>query len=547
MAINDTTTLTTLLSSTPYLLAYSLPLLLLSVLSTFSGAFLTLDRTRSFPAERYGVLPGAFESQKRRVLFLLEGGVGGLATGYAFGVHLTTFLSLMIPAVSTSSPLNSKTFVAVWILSAAITTLSAGRWRLAALAFGGIAGGALFGLAVSVIIHPPLIVRIIIVAILSSTSALVAVLPISSIQPHAVRFSTSAIGAFGLVVSIALLAHIPSWANVWERLWVDDDLSNTWGSGAEKGLAAAFCLFLTLGGVCDWLLKRQFGECPDEKWDAYLANYAASLSNGARRAGTFQPFTSAWDRWFGDERPAVPDPAFPPDDLDSKMPPESFEFQRGPAFLKKGRSVGHARFQAKMGGRKRDGIKFKPLGGESSDEDDLLTSPPGSPKIQRPWLRQKLSMTSTAATLVDDVSSTKSKDLDFEKEMARVRNKKRSMDGPAPEYSDLEDDLTQIGSSAGLKDNKEWSPGFLARHRSGAESSLAPSNASQAPSRTSQVAPSPQAVPATPSLIKALDRIALAQTDAFSPKGSERAVSPVSPHKEVRWDAFWKDVDSKAT
>jgi cytochrome c biogenesis protein CcdA len=84
MAVNDTTTLTTLLPSTNYLLPYAIPLLLLSLLLTFAGAFLTLDRSRSFPAERYGVLPGAFD-QKKRIQFLLEGGVGGLAIGYAFG------------------------------------------------------------------------------------------------------------------------------------------------------------------------------------------------------------------------------------------------------------------------------------------------------------------------------------------------------------------------------------------------------------------------------------------------------------------------------
>src|SRR6266851_2874413 len=40
--------LTDLLSSLPYRLAYDLPLFALSLLLAFAGAFLTLDRTRSF-------------------------------------------------------------------------------------------------------------------------------------------------------------------------------------------------------------------------------------------------------------------------------------------------------------------------------------------------------------------------------------------------------------------------------------------------------------------------------------------------------------------
>ena len=100
MAVNDASTLTTLVPSTSYLLAYSLPLLFLSVLLTFAGAFLTLDRTRSFPPERYGVLPGAFE-QKKRLHWLLEGGVGGLAAGYAFGGESS---SQFIPSTPLTHP-----------------------------------------------------------------------------------------------------------------------------------------------------------------------------------------------------------------------------------------------------------------------------------------------------------------------------------------------------------------------------------------------------------------------------------------------------------
>lgn len=84
-------------SSTSHLFAYAIPLLLLSLLLTFAGTFLTLDRTRSF-APRSDVLPpipGSFESSKTTVArvesklahlkFRLDGGIGGLALGYVFG------------------------------------------------------------------------------------------------------------------------------------------------------------------------------------------------------------------------------------------------------------------------------------------------------------------------------------------------------------------------------------------------------------------------------------------------------------------------------
>lgn len=84
MTVNNTATLTTLVPASSYLLAYAVPLLLLSILLNFCGAFLTLDRSRSFPP-KYDAMPGAFDRPKRKLHWLLEGGVGGLATGYAFG------------------------------------------------------------------------------------------------------------------------------------------------------------------------------------------------------------------------------------------------------------------------------------------------------------------------------------------------------------------------------------------------------------------------------------------------------------------------------
>jgi hypothetical protein len=161
-----TTSLPALLPSTGYLLAYALPLLVLSVPLTFAGAFLTLDRTRVFaPRNDAGFeadLPdiSASRRRRRRFLLLLEGGLGGLIGGYLFGrafmdfattdsagsrssltVHLATFLALLIPSVSSAGALGPKSFVAVWFLSAAPMTFVGARWRYAALPILGLTGG----------------------------------------------------------------------------------------------------------------------------------------------------------------------------------------------------------------------------------------------------------------------------------------------------------------------------------------------------------------------------------------------------------------------
>jgi hypothetical protein len=92
MTVMNPVTLASLLSSKAYLLAYSLPLLVISVLLTFCGAFLTLDRTRSF-SPSYERMPGAYDSspKRRSALLVFEGGVGGLTAGFAFGSKSSTF------------------------------------------------------------------------------------------------------------------------------------------------------------------------------------------------------------------------------------------------------------------------------------------------------------------------------------------------------------------------------------------------------------------------------------------------------------------------
>lgn len=267
--------LTVLVPTTVYTLAYTLPLLLISILLIFAGSFLTLDRTRSFPpAEEYSALPGSFDPKfkKRKLNLRLEGGVGGLAIGYAFGIHLSTLLALLIPGTTSSASLSPKSFLAVWILSCIPTTVLGGLQRHVALLFAGVGGGFSIAIGLSVILHPSLLPRQILLGIFSIllTTTIFAGLYVSrfslALRP-ALRTATSAMGSLGLVMSIALLSRpqpVLGWANVWERLWVRNGDPAEWGAGNEKGLSAAWGVFWIFGIAGDWALSRWIGECPDE-------------------------------------------------------------------------------------------------------------------------------------------------------------------------------------------------------------------------------------------------------------------------------------------
>lgn len=134
-------------------------------------------------------------------------------------------------------------------------------------------------LAFSIAAHPALRSRIILTAIFlpSFTVSLLlfAVLPASrltTLMMHALlRFCTASTGAFGIVVSIALLMRPQEegWANAWERLWmaaspVGPSGQIWWGSSQEQGLSAGYAVFLFAGVAVDWALRKWIGECPDE-------------------------------------------------------------------------------------------------------------------------------------------------------------------------------------------------------------------------------------------------------------------------------------------
>ncbi|KAH9480215.1 hypothetical protein JR316_0006813 [Psilocybe cubensis] len=592
--------LTPLLSTTPYLLAYALPLLLLSLILTFSGTFLTLDRSRSFPptdgavkgGKGYAALPkpGTLSLEKtkktlRRLHWILEGGIGGLAGGYVFGLHFATALAILIPATTASATLSPKAFLAIWILTCAVTTPLAGRYCYIAFFFFGLSGGTLFALALSIIIHPSLLSRVILVGIFLPLFTLLvlftAIVPIPRLTAkflHPVlRFCTASTGSFGIVLSIALLLkpQAESWANAWERFYMENASMDgyMWGSSQEQGLSAAYAVFLFSGIAVDWALRRRIGECPDEKWDKYLAQYAANLPNRPDRAGTFQPLTTIWDRLFPppspvvpfekeamfgsevDVKTAVPEPL--PVTMHNKSPgrlERGMELTSVPAsteLLRKKRSKAHRGGGWRMAGvdgerKERKPVKFGETSDSSdSDSDDETkkasssSSPASSPVLrshhpERKWTlmdARHFTSSSSTPTLVGlagkNTTSSSSSDpridslnkLDYDKEIAQLKMQRKKLgvedDCDDLDYSDYDDNLAArpILFRTRTVEETEWTPAFLTRHQSARRAE---------PGHLAAPAP----VPATPSLIKAIDRLAMAQREAFGKASNSTPVTP---------------------
>lgn len=117
-------------------------------------------------------------------------------------------------------------------------------------------------LALSIAIHPNLLTRRIFLALLVLICGALTLLPFPRTQRNSIRLAASATGTFGLIISIALLAHAQPWSDVWERLWVSD--GNGWGDGVERALSAGYWLILVAGCSADWALRKYFGGNPDE-------------------------------------------------------------------------------------------------------------------------------------------------------------------------------------------------------------------------------------------------------------------------------------------
>jgi len=425
------------------------------------------------------------------------------------------------------------------------------RWTLSVLCLPFLfTFGALLSLALSVIIHPPLLSRVVWVILFSAAfpiAILVFSIPRFSRFLHkSLRVVTSSTGAFSLILSIALLAHIPPWANVWERLWVKD--GESWGSGKEKGLSAAFCIFVILGMGIDWLLKKWLGECPDEKWDKYLAKYTTSLPSDSSRAGTFKPLPPLWERLFhpSDKKdtvfPASPEQARSSISKDglalisgnnddyAQDPVKAHHIYNLPAFRGLSSPVMFSperkvkRKAKKVTGGRRP-IKF---GGELSSDSSLSDSELSDTDKVRLWPKHKVSMTSSTPTLVEEHAHMRLP-LDYDLEFAHLKKgrvKAGGITGGDLSDSDYEGDLGLQQKPARRKEEggDNWSPGFMKRH------SYSPGSTSSGSSNgnTSGAVPI-GAVPATPSLIKALGRVTEAQREAFGVAGVGGLLRDVPP------------------
>jgi len=196
-------------------------------------------------------------------------------------------------------------------------------------------------------------------------------------------------------------------------------------------------------------------------------------------------------------------------------------------------------------------------------QDRTLADPPPRPTHLPP---RRLS--SSTATLVERRKTTRPftylPSLDYEKEIEAVKDKLRrngagGVDGEV-EYSDYEEDASSTRGRSGSSftaDGERWSPAFLARHQ--------PTSPPKPPPRstTTQI-PGAMPVPATPSLIKAIERIAVAQKDAFGIAGGVSVGDPTKPNhvsditeegepdlanqmqRAPRWEEFWREVRVKA-
>jgi len=329
-------------------------------------------------------------------------------------------------------------------------------------------------------------------------------------------------GAFGMVVSIAILSDTSSWQNVWERLWLGHSLRGDWGKSIERGLSSVVAISFALGIFTDWVARRYIGEDPEQKWDSYLARYASNLPGNAGRAGSFQPILSIWQRIF---HPPPPDPIIFPSDADLKsredLTTDAIQFTDMKQRLSKSKPD-----------RKRSGVKFKPLGDYSdsdSDSDADLDKKTPLAAPQRPWLPKGFSSSPSldGATLY---GSDDELDKAVSKRVSEVEN-----------YSDLEGEDITSSQNAPLKRGKShrdqpgWKPGFLSR----------PSDASEL-TAVSSTPPPPGAVPMTPSLIKAIDRIAVAQSEAYKVASPPLSPTISSQGPKTEWIGFWDRVQKKA-
>ena len=186
------------------------------------------------------------------------------------------------------------------------------------------------------------------------------------------------------------------------------------------------------------------------------------------------------------------------------------------------------------GYRKREAVKFGAVNPDdlsSDDEDDPLSTPP-------PLARRTSTLSSLTLTNGSNVDSWKTSPMNGDQETTTTRRAVLwGQENNAPQYSDYEEDVTNAQTHTD-RNLPGWKLQDFARQGSDAVNP----------------ASSVGAVPMTPSLIRAVDRIAAAHTQAYGMPsgpdtltgGGEADTESVLVRKQ-RWEAFWRDVTARAS
>ncbi|KAJ3823397.1 hypothetical protein F5880DRAFT_1612912 [Lentinula raphanica] len=337
---NDAPILSSLLSSSSssYLIAYAVPCFLISLALTFGGTFLMLDRTRR---KRKKLLTKPTTTMTRLTQSFSE----------LEGVHLSTFLTLDILFTNSSLTLSPAAFTAIWVLSSLFSAFLSGRYAIVALMLTAFTGGSLFCLALSIIIHPPLEARIVLVIVGISNTVYVD----SELRPPA-----------------RLVSQCPS---------------HSYLPRPRLGLLLIPISTSPPPLPGDWALNRKWGESPEERWDEYLEDYLEGYGGDPNRAGVFEREKSLWEKVVGSfstESAQGKSDSF--DNVPSKLRKSSsrsisdqdtlpvYEYNPPAGLLSKK----HRR--TIQFGRRKEVVKFRPLDEDDDSEDDETADRAGPPE-----------------------------------------------------------------------------------------------------------------------------------------------------------------------
>jgi len=179
--------------------------------------------------------------------------------------------------------------------------------------------------------------------------------------------------------------------------------------------------------------------------------------------------------------------------------------------------------------------------------------------VERPLAQRSATLDHILRNNDEDARLDALQTVDYDQEIMLLRRQRGVLaaDEEDLDYSDYEErthnPITHVRGEVGERTagggGGGWSPAFLTRHQSQNENSRKGDGRMQAPS---EPLPGPVPVPATPSLLKALDRVAIAQRAAYgtptSPLGRSQGQSqPMSPSPEVGKEGQKKSTSNPTT